>query len=97
MACRAQDSSTTKADEDPLQWEGRAAQLETGSVVGIHFEVEVMYTGTMYTGTMISDLIRTVERAEQRAEQRRIDEELHAIFAMQIPLAQGDQAFMGAA
>ena len=58
-----------------------------------------MYTGTMYTGTMISDLIAAVERVGQRSEQKRIadDRELHAIFAMQIPAAEGDQVFMGAA
>ena len=51
----------------------------------------------MYTGTMISDLMKTVERAEQRLQQSLIDEELHSIFAMQIPVVQGDQAYMGAA
>lgn len=58
-----------------------------------------MYTGTMYTGTLISDLIAAVERVGQRSEQQRMadDQELHAIFAMQIPVAEGDQIFMGAA
>jgi hypothetical protein len=51
----------------------------------------------MYTGTMISDLMATVERAEEKIQQQRIDEELHAIFAMQISIDQGDQLFMGAA
>jgi len=53
----------------------------------------------MYTGTMIEDLMATVERAEKRAEQQRIAEEkeLQAIFAMRIPLTEGDQVFMGAA
>jgi hypothetical protein len=51
----------------------------------------------MYTGTLISDLMNTVERAEQRVRQQQIDEELHAIFAMQIPMAQGYQVYMGAA
>ena len=39
------------------------------------------------------------ERAEQKAEQHCIadDQELRAIFAMQIPVTQGDQIFMGAA
>ena len=66
----------------------------TGSVVGIHFEV-----AGMYTGTLIRDLMAAVERAEKRAEQQRIAEqqELQAIFAMQIPLTEGDQVFMGAA
>jgi hypothetical protein len=57
----------------------------------------------MYTGTLIRDLMAAVERAELRAEQReeqkRMDEqqELRAIFAMQIPIIEGDHAFMGAA
>ena len=59
----------------------------------------------MYTGRLISELMATVERAESRAqlqakqsaEQERIDEELHAIFSMQIPLTEGGQVFMGAA
>jgi len=59
----------------------------------------------MYTGRMISELMATVERAESRvqlqaqqsAEQERMDEELHAIFSMQIPVTDGGQVFMGAA
>jgi hypothetical protein len=51
----------------------------------------------MYTGTLINDLMMMVERAERKVQQGRIDEELHAIFAMQIPIVQSDQAFMGAA
>jgi len=57
----------------------------------------------MYTGTLIRDLMATVERAELRAErteaQRQMEEEreLQAIFAMQIPILQGDHVFMGAA
>jgi len=53
----------------------------------------------MYTGTLIRDLMETVERAEQREEQRLMEEqeELRAIFAMQIPITDGDQIFMGAA
>jgi hypothetical protein len=46
---------------------------------------------------VISDLMATVERAEEKARQIVIDKELHAIFAMQIPLTEGDQVFMGAA
>ena len=53
--------------------------------------------GTMYTGTMISDLMATVERAEQKVAQQRVDEELHAIFAMQIPDVAGERVYMGAA
>jgi len=53
----------------------------------------------MYTGTLITDLMAAVELAERRAEQSRIanEQELHAIFAMQIPVTEGDQVFMGAA
>jgi hypothetical protein len=53
----------------------------------------------MYTGTLISDLMATVEHAELKAQERLTAEEreLRAIFAMQIPIAQGDQVFQGAA
>ena len=53
----------------------------------------------MYTGTLISDLMATVARAEQKAEQQQIayEQELRTIFAMQIPVTQSDQVFMGAA
>jgi hypothetical protein len=53
----------------------------------------------MYTGTLISDLMAAVERVGQKSEQQRIadDQELHEIFALQIPGTQGDQVFMGAA
>jgi len=41
----------------------------------------------------------TVERAEQKAERQQTayQQELHAIFSMQIPVAQGDQVLLGAA
>lgn len=51
----------------------------------------------MYTGTLIQELTAAVVRAEQKEEQRRMAEELHEIFAMQIPLDEGDQVFQGAA
>jgi len=53
----------------------------------------------MYTGTLISDLMATVERAQQRVEQQRMAEqrELHEIYSMQIPVLQSDRVFMGAA
>jgi hypothetical protein len=76
-----------------IRWGG----MDLGSVVGIQIEVADMYTGTMHTGTMISDLMTTVERVEQKAEQRKVAEELHAIFSMQIPVTDSDQIFMGAA
>jgi hypothetical protein len=53
----------------------------------------------MYTGTLISDLMAAVERVGQRVQQQHAAEqqELHAIFSMQIPVTEGDQIFMGAA
>lgn len=51
----------------------------------------------MHTGTTITDLMATVERAEEKAREIVMKQELQAIFAMQIPIAQGDQVFMGAA
>ena len=61
----------------------------------------------MYTGTVIQDLMATVERAERRArqreEQRRRDEEqeLQALFTMQISMhmamLEGNPVFVGAA
>ena len=51
----------------------------------------------MYTGTLISDLMMATERVSQMLQQKRIDEELHEIFTMQIPTGDGEQAYMGAA
>ncbi|MGA1987356.1 MAG: hypothetical protein ABSG72_13895 [Candidatus Sulfotelmatobacter sp.] len=57
----------------------------------------------MYTGQLINDLMAVVERVGQDAQRRRTEherqeqEELHAIFAMQIPVTASDQVFMGAA
>ena len=56
-----------------------------------------MHTGTMHTGTMISDLMATVERAEQKVRELAMEQELYTIFAMQIPVTERDQMFMGAA
>lgn len=58
-----------------------------------------MNTGTMYTGTLISELMATVERAEQTAMRRQIalQQELHEIFAMQISVTDGNQLLLGAA
>ena len=71
---------------------GRAMGWQTGSVVGIQIEV-----AGMYTGTLISDLMTTVEQVSQMQQQRHIEEELHEIFTMQIPVVDGEQAYMGAA
>jgi len=52
----------------------------------------------MYTGTLIQDLMATVERAERRAQQRRITEEteLERLFEMQTP-QHAERVFAGAA
>lgn len=51
----------------------------------------------MYTGTLISSLMATVERVGEKLQQQRMEEELHEIFTMQISAADGEQAYMGAA
>jgi hypothetical protein len=51
----------------------------------------------MYTGTLIDDLMAAVERVERKTEECRMDRELHEIYTMQIPMADGDQIYMGAA
>ena len=66
--------------------------VSTGSVVGIQFEV-----AGMYTGTLISELMSAVERANQNLQQQRMNEELHEIFTMQIPVVDNETAYMGAA
>jgi hypothetical protein len=57
------------------------------------------HTGTMHEGTMISELMAMVERVELAAgqQQNADQQELQAIFAMQIPMVEGDQIYMGAA
>ena len=50
----------------------------------------------MYSGTLIADLIATVDHITHRAEQQ-LAEELHEIFTLQIPVPQNEQTFMGAA
>jgi hypothetical protein len=53
----------------------------------------------MYTGTLIRDLMATVERAELSAHSKRIfdQKELERIFELQFPLTQGEPVFVGAA
>jgi len=53
----------------------------------------------MYTGTLIQDLMATVERAQLRADQRRFtyEQELHDIFAMPIPITDEERTLLGAA
>lgn len=50
----------------------------------------------MYTGTLINELMMTAERVGAMADQK-INEELHEIFTMQIPVTDSDQAYQGAA
>jgi hypothetical protein len=53
----------------------------------------------MYTGTLIKDLMTTVERAERGAQQRRIAEEmeLRRIFDLQYPQIHSEPVYAGAA
>jgi hypothetical protein len=53
----------------------------------------------MYTGTIITDLMAAVDRAERRALENRIaeDRELHEIFAMQVLIREDDGLLVGAA
>ena len=53
----------------------------------------------MYTGTLIKDLVATVERAEQGARQKRIADEmeLRRMFELQVPQMQREPVFAGAA
>jgi len=53
----------------------------------------------MYTGTIITDLMAAVDRAERRALENRSaeDRELHEIYAMQISINEGDGLLVGAA
>jgi hypothetical protein len=55
----------------------------------------------MYTGTLIKDLMATVERAEQSAQRKRRGEEmeLRRMFELQIPRMQTERepVFAGAA
>jgi hypothetical protein len=53
----------------------------------------------MYTGTLIRDLMATVERAERSADEKVASEtrELRRIYALQVPATQADRILMGAA
>jgi hypothetical protein len=53
----------------------------------------------MYKGTLIKDLMATVELAEQGAQQKRtVDEmELRRMFELQVPQMQSEPVFAGAA
>jgi hypothetical protein len=53
----------------------------------------------MYTGTLIRDLMSTVERAEWRVQRQRVAEEaeLRRMFALQTPSMWNEQILAGAA
>jgi len=53
----------------------------------------------MYKGTLIDDLMATVERAERSAQQKRAanEWELRRIFELQSPQMHGEQVYAGAA
>jgi hypothetical protein len=53
----------------------------------------------MYTGTLINDLMATVERAERGAQQKRIanEVELQRLFELQVPQMHSEQVLAGAA
>lgn len=51
----------------------------------------------MYTGTLIRDLMATVDRVEKQVDEQCLAEELHAIFTMQIPITEREPVFKGAA
>jgi hypothetical protein len=51
----------------------------------------------MYTGTLIQDLMAAADRVGRMLEQQRMEQELHEIFSMQIPVADGEPVYMGAA
>jgi hypothetical protein len=53
----------------------------------------------MYTGTMIQDLLRTVERAEINFQQKRAAEEMELLrlFELRSPQEIPEQIFAGAA
>ncbi|MGA9392012.1 MAG: hypothetical protein WBV69_16395 [Candidatus Sulfotelmatobacter sp.] len=57
-----------------------------------------MYSGSMYSGTLIKDLVAAVERAERSAREKRTTEEkeLPSIFELQSP-QQTERVFAGAA
>ena len=51
----------------------------------------------MYTGTLINDLMATVERAEQRARQTIEDKELRMLEAIYAAALQHEPVLVGAA
>ena len=53
----------------------------------------------MYTGTLIRELLATVERVEYRVRAQQVadERELRMLFEMQIPHMQDEPVFVGAA
>jgi hypothetical protein len=53
----------------------------------------------MYTGTLINDLMATVERAERGSFQKQVVDELELVrmFDLQVPQMHGEPVFAGAA
>jgi hypothetical protein len=53
----------------------------------------------MYTGTLINDLMATVERAERGAFQKKLVDEMELVrmFDLQVPQMHGEPIFAGAA
>jgi hypothetical protein len=53
----------------------------------------------MYTGTLIRDLMATVERAERKAQQKWIADEmeLRRIYELQVPVMHDQRILVGAA
>jgi len=51
----------------------------------------------MYTGTLIKDLMATVERAERGAQQRRIAEEMELRRMFELQALEREQVLAGAA
>jgi hypothetical protein len=53
----------------------------------------------MYTGTLIKDLMATVERVERSAQPERVDDELELqlLFDLRVPQMQCESVLVGAA
>ena len=88
-------TSDAGPQQERLRAEVRGPRSEvTGSVVGIQTE-----GCEMYTGTLIQELMMTVERAERLVRQRQITEEreLQRLFELQVPAMQGERVLVGAA
>jgi hypothetical protein len=53
----------------------------------------------MYTGTLIKDLMATVERAERSALRKRLADEMELLrmYELQVPEMQNEPAYAGAA